>query len=235
MGSIPFDSVSLGTSDSRRAVRLRLCCKYLRKPLVALRFVCMPVLALSFSSWTLAQAPVRPPSPPPPHPQQGPSPVVPVSAKTNLDSAKMKTEKDSAATADKVYTDEDVESLPPGGISVIGPAPSPAGADAAKDQAAAKRVDKKAQAAYWKARYTAARDKLAQDQKALPELQSELEAERVQQWSVDECTGQVNSDLFMDLLRRIDATKQAIDNDRQALSDLDDEFRKAGGLPGWIR
>jgi cytoskeletal protein RodZ len=216
-----------------RAILLRLSSTHLRESLVSLRFAPVLFLFLALGSWTVGQTPAQPPSQT--KPQQSPPAAIPVSAKANTDSDKTKADKNSAAAADKVYTDEDVESLPPGGISVIGPAPSPANAAAVNRQAAAKRADKKAQAAYWKAHYTAARDKLAQDQKALPELQSELEAERVQQWSVDECSGQVNSDLFMDLLRRIDETKQAIENDKQALSDLDDEFRKAGGLPGWIR
>ena len=104
---------------------------------------------------------------------------------------------------------------------------SPAPAEPPNDAAEA--------AAYWRARFTAAREKLAQDEKALPVLQSQLELERVQQYSVDEDTGQVYSDTFMDLLQQIDAMKLTIKEDKQALSDLHDEFRRAGGLPGWIR
>jgi small-conductance mechanosensitive channel len=196
----------------------------------------MFLVVLSSGVRTPGQSPSQPPTQP--ASQQAQPGAIPVPTKTTTGPAKTETKidaKDKAATADKVYTDEDVENLPPGGVSVIGSANTSAGAVTANKQTAPKRADKKAQAAYWKARYTAARDKLAQDEKALPDLQSQLEAERVQQWSVDECTGQVNSDLFMDLLQRIDATKQAIQDDKQALSDLDDEFRKAGGLPGWIR
>jgi hypothetical protein len=233
MGSIRFGNASLHASVYCRTILLRLSGRLLRESLESFRFFAVLFLSLSLGSWTLGQAPAQPPSQT--RPEQSPPASLPVSAKTNTDADKTKAVKNSAALADKIYTDEDVDSLPPGGISVIGPPPSPANAAAANRQAAAKRADKKAQAAYWKARYASARDKLAQDQKALPELQSQLEEERVQQWSVDECTGQVNSDLFMDLLRRIDATKQAIENDKQALSDLNDEFRKAGGLPGWIR
>lgn len=133
------------------------------------------------------------------------------------------------STPGKVYNNDDMKALPPDDISVVGqPAPphappkSPANSDAKA-------------AAYWKARFTAARNKLAQDQKALPVLQSQLEKERVEQWSVNEETTQVYSDRFMYLLHRIDATKLAIQKDQRALNDLQDEFRHAGGLPGWIR
>ena len=43
------------------------------------------------------------------------------------------------------------------------------------------------------------------------------------------------SDDYMDLLHQFDAMEITIHNDKQALSDLHDEFRHAGGLPGWIR
>jgi hypothetical protein len=32
---------------------------------------------------------------------------------------------------------------------------------------------------------------------------------------------------------QIDAKKQAIEKDKQALSDLEDDLRKSGGDPGW--
>lgn len=52
---------------------------------------------------------------------------------------------------------------------------------------------------------------------------------------MDEDTGQVYSDAFMDLLNQINTMKQAVEHDKQILSDLHDEFRHAGGQPGWIR
>jgi hypothetical protein len=153
---------------------------------------------------------------------------------------KPKTDKDNSA-ADKVYTDDDLEGLPAGGVSVVGPpAPPPSAAttngEAPARAALANQADKTAKAkAYWQARFAAARNKLAQDQKALPALQSQLETERVQQDLLVGDTTQVYSDEFVDLLNKIDALKLEIQNDKQALSDLHEEFRKAGGLPGWIR
>jgi hypothetical protein len=138
----------------------------------------------------------------------------------------------------KVYTNRDVKGLPPGAVSLVGPAaqaPS-SSSNAPAGSASPNSADQTAKtAAYWKARFTAARNKLDQDQKALPVLQSQLEDERVQQESVDEDTGQVNSDWFEDLSHQINATKLAIQKDKKALSSLHEEFRRAGGLPGWIR
>ena len=64
---------------------------------------------------------------------------------------------------------------------------------------------------------------------------AELKVESLQEIVLDSDTDQVYSDTYMDLVHQIDATKLAIQNDKQALSDLHEEFRHAGGLPGWIR
>jgi hypothetical protein len=153
----------------------------------------------------------------------------------NPATSKAATDKDSSAPV-KVYRNHDVKELPPGGVSVVGSA-TPAQSDAKKTPAPAlTQEDKDAQAAaYWKARFTAARNKLAADQKALPILQAQLNQERVEEWSVNECTQQVNSDTFLSIQNQIEATKLAISQDKQALKDLHEEFRRAGGLPGWIR
>lgn len=136
----------------------------------------------------------------------------------------------------KVFTNDDTVQLPPGGISIVGPLPLPPSAAKSNLQPAVPAADDTAQqATYWKARFTAAWQKLAQDKKALPALQSQLEAERVLEDPGDPDSGQLFSDTHMDLLRQIDELKVTIKNDQKALSDLHEEFRRAGGLPGWIR
>jgi hypothetical protein len=202
-----------------------------RKSSLAVRILPRLLVAFSLTGLALAQSPSQtPPQPNSQQPHGSPGAEAP-KANAHIDDPR----------PGKVYTDDDVEALPPGGISVVGPAtPAPRAANSATKastgSASAKPADQTANAAaYWKARFTAARNKLAQDQKALPVLQSQLDYERVQQYSVDEDTGQVNSDRFMYLLHQIEATKLAIPKDKQALSDLHEEFRRAGGLPGWIR
>ena len=227
-------SVLPETLTFRRRIVSGLPSWHRQQPPPAARIVPLLLVAISLAGLALAQSQSQ--TPPPPQPKSQQTQSSPVAA-----SPKAKADKDNSATG-KVYTNHDLKELPPGDISVVGPATSPPGAASRKGKAPARsasanQADQDAKAAaYWKARFTVARNKLAQDQEALPSLQRQLETERVQQDSdlVDD-TGQVYSDLFMDLLHRIDATKLAIQNDKQALNDLHDEFRKAGGLPGWIR
>jgi hypothetical protein len=205
-----------------------LRCWHLQKSPRAPKVLLPLIVALSLAG--LAQAQSQPQTPPQSQQTQPASVAVPPKA----------TPVKSNSAPVKVYRNHDVAALPPGGVSVVGPAAPPPGAANAKADstartAAAKQAAEAAKAAYWKARFTAARNKLAQDQQALPSLQSQLETERVQGDFVDEDTGQVYSDEFVSLLQQIGATKAAIQNDKQALSDLHDEFRRAGGLPGWIR
>ena len=154
--------------------------------------IAAPVLlvALWMTNALLAQSQTQtPPQPQPKSKQTQPSPTG--------EPAKPETDKDNSAV-DKIYTDDDVEKLPPDGISVVGPpAPPPSAATSSG--------------------------------------QSQLETERVQQDLLIGDTTQVYSDEFMDLLNKIDALKLEIQNDKQALSDLHEEFRKAGGQPGWLR
>lgn len=218
---------------SRRQIVPGLPWWHRRKLPLAVRILPPLLVALSWTGLALAQSQSQTPAQAQPKSQQTQS--SPVDA-----SPKAKTDKDNSAPG-KVYTDDDMDKLPPGGVSVVGPATPPPGAadpngKAPARSASAQQADQAAKtAAYWKARFAAARNKLAQDQKALPSLQSQLEVERVQQDLLDEDSVQVYSDEFMDLLQKIDAAKLAIQNDKQALSDLHEEFRKAGGLPGWIR
>ncbi len=195
------------------------------------RFSFALIAILSLTNIAVAQSQSAPPQP-----QTGSS-----AAKVAEPASQTKSKLDESASH-KVYTNEDLAALSRQAISIPGKPTSPANGASSEDNnaqtppASARPADDTAEvAAYWKARFTAARQKLAQDEKALPDLQSQLEIERVQECSVDEDSGQVYSDTFMDLLRQIEAMKLTIKQDKQALSDLHDEFRHAGGEPGWIR
>ncbi len=207
---------------------------------LARRFVIALLAIFSLAGMALAQSQSALPQPqqdpqsqqqpkPQPQPQTQPRRIPTVTVADAARNAKAKVDE---SAAQNVYTNDRVAELPPCGISVVGPPPPPPGAAKPKPQPA---DDTAKLAAYWKARFTAAREKLAQDRKALPALQTQLDIERVQEYTADECTGQVHSDTYMDLLHQIDTMKVTIQNDKQALSDLHDEFRHAGGLPGWIR
>jgi len=187
-----------------------------------------------FTGAARAQSQSAPPAATPPPAQAPPK----TASSAVADAASKSKSTQSAATSPKSYNNDTVKALPPSDVTQIHPAVPPLSvtSDKEKEAAAAKEAaDEANQAAYWQARFTAARQKLDADQKAIPVIQSQLSWELVNEESPDEITGQIYSDTYMSLLHQMEATKLAIQQDKQALSDLHDEFRKAGGQPGWIR
>jgi hypothetical protein len=213
-------------------VTLRCACP--NRSLAKLRAIARGLFYLLALSLMLADSAHAQSQSQPPPPVEGQSGQAPTSSGEKPDaSTKSLTDKDNP-TPVKVYRNHDIKDLQPGGVSVVGSAPPPQ--TVGKKVPTPTKEDKDAEAAaYWKARFAATRNKLAADQKALPALQAQLNQERVEEWSVNKCTQQVNSDTFISLQNQIDATKLAIAQDKQALKDLHEEFRRAGGLPGWIR
>jgi len=160
--------------------------------------------------------------------------------------------KDSSKPA-KVFTNEDLWGLK-GTISVIGNEPAPASATdstAEKTDDTAQKTDDKKLAngadgkdakkdaakdeGYWRAKFAAARKALANDTKELDILQREynLKLEQYSQdpnWAMHE---QYSRSDVNKTQSEIDAKKQDIEKDKQALSDLEDELRKSGGDAGW--
>lgn len=160
--------------------------------------------------------------------------------------------KDSSKPA-KVFTNEDMGGLK-GTISVIGNEPVPASATdstAEKNDDTAQKTDDKKLAngadgkdakkdaakdeGYWRAKFAAARKALANDTKELDILQREynLKLEQYSQdpnWAMHE---QYSRSDVNKTQSEIDAKKQDIEKDKQALSDLEDELRKSGGDAGW--
>ncbi len=202
---------------------------------LARRFVVALLAIFSFAGLALAQSQSSTPPASQPQPQQQSQPQTQphrIAVVSVADAARNAKSKVDESAPQKVFTNDDAAALPPGGISIVGPPPPAPGTAKPK----AKPADDTAKlAAYWKARFTAARQKLAQDKNALPGMLAELKVESLQEIVLDSDTDQVYSDTYMDLVHQIDLTKQAIQDDKKALSDLHDEFRHAGGLPGWIR
>jgi len=138
----------------------------------------------------------------------------------------------------KVFTDDDVANLK-GGISIVGSEPTPPPTAVAADAAAAAK-SKTAPAsakdeAYWRRRFADARRKLTDDSKELDVLQREYNLKEVQFYSNPNVAlrEQYSRKDLDDTLAEINAKKQNVDKDNQALSDLQDELRTSGGEPGW--
>ena len=174
---------------------------------------------------------------------------------------KARAEKKDSSKPAKVFTNDDMGALR-GTISVIGTEPAPPSSATAKatqtpaadktaaapatDKTAAKPDDKKApsddskkesakDAAYWRAKFAAARKLLAEDTKELDVLQREYNL-KLEQYSQDPNWAMHEQNNRADINKtqsQIDAKKQDVEKDKQALSDLQDELRKSGGEPGW--
>ena len=167
---------------------------------------------------------------------------------------KARAQKKDPSKPAKVFTNEDVGSLK-GTISVIGNEPTrgtgtdkaaeknddkkPAsGADAKPTNGADVKDAKKEQAKdepYWRAKFAAARKTLAEDTKELDILQREFNLKQEQysqdpNWAMHEQNSRADINKTQS---EIETKKQDIDKDKQAISDLEDELRKAGGDAGW--
>lgn len=137
----------------------------------------------------------------------------------------------------KVFTNDD---MPTGGISTVG-ADKNAGSSATGTQdgsAAAGPNDEKT----WRTRFEKLHHKLDQDQDALDILQRELGVAATQYYGgdpnkamTDQMSGQPFGAEYTKKLGEIDVKKKQVDADKQAISDAEEELRKAGGDPGWAR
>lgn len=146
--------------------------------------------------------------------------------------------KDSAKPA-KVFTNDDLGGLK-GTISVVG-----AGPQSGTDNSAERNQDKKPvneakkdagnNETAWRAKFAAARKTLADDSKELDILQREFNLKQ-QQFYTDPSAALKEQHSREDLNKtqsEIEAKKEAVEKDKQALSDMEDELRKAGGNARW--
>jgi len=104
-------------------------------------------------------------------------------------------------------------------------------ADAAQPQA---KDDAKGEA-YWRKQFADARRTLADDAKELDVLQREYNLKQQQYYSdpnvaMEQQYSRSDLDKTLD---QINAKKADVEKDKQAISDLEDDLRKAGGEPGW--
>jgi HAMP domain-containing protein len=143
--------------------------------------------------------------------------------------------KDSAKPA-KVFTNDDMGGLK-GTINVVGNGSGPqSGTDStAQKTDAQKPTDAGKEEAAWRAKFAAARKTLAADSKEVDILQREFNLKQ-QQYYTDPSAALKEQHSREDLNKtqgEIEAKKHAVEKDKQALSDLEDELRKAGGNARW--
>jgi hypothetical protein len=148
----------------------------------------------------------------------------------------------------KVITNDD---LPPtsGGISIVGTVV--ASAEKGSVEAVTEAAGKKAGAAgakgaeeeevqgeaYWRKRFAEARGKLRDAQRELDIMQRELNLKEMQYYPdpTKALREQYDRKEINTYRQKIIDKQKEVEQLRQALSNLEDELRRAGGDPGWAR
>lgn len=148
-----------------------------------------------------------------------------------------------------VFTDDDVKHSTDTGNSSTSSTPS--GSQAASDakstgqkgqgakgaDAADKDKEKEDPAKMWRQRFADQRQKIATAETELAILQRELDKAQVQYYPDPQKALQQQNDRqdINDKTAKIDQKKKEIADLKQQLSDMEDELRKSGGDPGWVR
>ena len=137
----------------------------------------------------------------------------------------------------KVFTNDNVPTA--GGISSVGETP-PAAADGDVAAAAPNAAPSKSAADEekgWRERFAKLRHKLEQDQQEYDVMQRELGVLDVQYYNnpVKAMQQELTRADINKKTTDLDAKKQQIEADKKAISDAEDDLRKAGGDPGWAR
>jgi hypothetical protein len=144
------------------------------------------------------------------------------------------------APKSKLTIDDDNLGTITGTISVVGPQPeAPAAADKTAVDKARVEAEKPApkDEAYWRKTFDAANKKLADDAHELDILQREYNLKQQQYYSDPNqaMREQYNRQDLNDTKQKIDDKTAAVAQDKQNISDLEDQLRQSGGDPGWER
>ncbi len=142
-------------------------------------------------------------------------------------------EKKDQAKPAKVFTNDNLPTT--GGVSAVGETSAPAGADKASSSESSASLD--TQEKMWRDKFGNLRHKLEQDQQELDVMQRELGVLDVQYYNnpVKAMQQELTRSDINKKTADIDAKKAQIEADKQAISDAEDDLRKAGGDPGWAR
>jgi hypothetical protein len=144
-------------------------------------------------------------------------------------------EKKDQSKPAKVFTNENLPDV--GGISSVGEAAAPGENGAPDANAPAANAAPANDEKTWRAKFATLHHKLEQDEQELDVMQRELGVLDVQYYSNP--VKAMQQDLTREDINKktsdIDAKKQKIEADKQAISDAEDDLRKAGGDSGWAR
>jgi hypothetical protein len=162
---------------------------------------------------------------------------------------KAQAEKKSSTKPTLVFTNDNIDTVK-GIINVVGETPAPPAdkTTTAQDKSKTPPTDDKSKTApaddkktstkdeaYWRTTFADARKKLADDAHELDVLQRDYNLKQQQYYS-DPNTAmkeQYNRQDLTDTKTKIDEKTAGVAQDKQAISDLEDALRQAGGEPGW--
>src|SRR5580700_11667494 len=143
-------------------------------------------------------------------------------------------EKKDQSKPAKVFTNENLPTT--GGISSVGGTHT-SGENGSDDKAAAAGNPSGNDEKAWRTRFAQLHHKLDQDQADLDVMQRELGQLDIQYYNNP--VKAMQQDLTREDINKktsdIEAKKQQIEADKQAISDAEDDLRKAGGDSGWAR
>jgi hypothetical protein len=143
----------------------------------------------------------------------------------------------NAPKATVVFTNDNIPTSTTG-VSVVGQTPTASSDQPSSSDAQASDADKdKNDEATWRKRFADARHKIDQDTAELSVMQRELSELNVQYYP-DPSKAMEQAYSRSDIINKqnaIDAKQKELEADKQALSNLEDELRKAGGDPAWAR
>ena len=157
---------------------------------------------------------------------------------------KAREQKKEAPKSTKVFTNDNIPTT--GGISSVGeeeepkkeekPGQTGAGANlGGANSGTAKSSSASNDEAAWRSRFAKLRHKLEQDQADLDVMQRELGVLDTQYYS--DPNKQLQQQLSREDINKktadIEARKKDVEADKRAISDAEEELRKAGGDPGW--
>jgi|SRR5690348_7443074 hypothetical protein len=155
------------------------------------------------------------------------------------EAARKAREKDKTAPkAAVVFTNDNIPTSGRG-VSVVGAQPAPS-KDTGKESTAAESKAAAGQnndEAMWRKKFADVRQKVAQDEQELSIMQRELSELNLQYYPDPQKALKQSVDRS-DIIKKTDAIaakQKELDADKQALSDLEDQLRAAGGDPGWAR
>lgn len=173
--------------------------------------------------------------------------AVALQAQSLADIARKEEERRKAIkTPAKVYTNQNIASLPPvsgGSLAASDTVPANAGADktdadkaAAGDEQKVSAPDPSKDQAYWHNRMQALQTQVDRDESYSAALQTRINALTTDFVNRDDPVQRAAIDRERQkALAELDRLKKAIVDEKKAIGDLEEEARRAGVPPGWLR